>query len=160
MIRRFRRFPLRCNETYPEEVKQALDSFPPGIAGGPGKRDHLGSDFKPYASREYEKQMFTKAQYERSNWIFSGRVENSLIYDPKELEELPKDVPEICLVGKSNVGKSSLMYAFVLEFPLPHCLVIRCWVVIRILLTSRKLLVELSQLTCLKYALVKFIAHF
>jgi hypothetical protein len=110
MIRRLRRFPIRCNESLPEEVKEVLDTFPSTFAGGPGKREHLGSDFKPYASRDYEKQVFTKSQYERSNWIFSGRVENTQIFDPKDLETLPKEFPEICLVGKSNVGKSSLMY--------------------------------------------------
>lgn len=72
---------------------------------------HEGSAFKPFATREVEKQQFSSSNLDRCNKIFSGQgVENRQIFDVKELETLNQDVPEICLVGKSNVGKSSLMY--------------------------------------------------
>jgi GTP-binding protein len=69
-----------------------------------------GSAYKPFVTKEYEKQHFSPGNIERSNKIFLGPgIESRQIFDPKELETLTQDVPEICLVGKSNVGKSSLI---------------------------------------------------
>lgn len=92
-----RRLPMRCVETGvgPEELNEIS----------------RGTFFKPFATKEVEKQQFSPGNLERSNKIFSGHgVESRQIFEIKELETLAQDIPEICLVGKSNVGKSSLMY--------------------------------------------------
>jgi hypothetical protein len=109
MFRRLVKLPTRCNVNQnqtgiPEDIGEALE-----IAS---KEQIEGIGFKPFATKEVEKQAFSSGQFDRSNWIFSGKVENKQIFDPKELESLGEDIPEICLVGKSNVGKSSLMYYF------------------------------------------------
>jgi len=78
--------------------------------------------FKPFATREVEKQVFTPGQYDRANWLFAGEVVTRQVFEPTEVmptrpvrparqvtKEVEGELPEVCLVGKSNVGKSSLI---------------------------------------------------
>jgi len=94
------RLPLRCTESkitkqpIPEDVKEIFS----------------GSAFQPFYTKEVHKQQFSPGNMDRCNRIFLGSgIESRQIFDVKELATLTQDVPEICLVGKSNVGKSSLI---------------------------------------------------
>jgi len=93
-----RRFPLRCVETKITTNQSIPDEIFPGSA------------FKPFVTKEVEKQLFNPGIIDRCNKIFKGPgSESRQIFDIKELESVPEEIPEICLVGKSNVGKSSLI---------------------------------------------------
>jgi len=94
-----RRLPMRCVDTKltDQSISEASEIF-------------SGSAFKPFCTKAFDKQQFSAGNVDRCNKIFLGPgIESRQLFDVKELETLEQDVPEICLVGKSNVGKSSLI---------------------------------------------------
>eukprot|EP01128_Nolandella_sp_AFSM9_P009734 TRINITY_DN6387_c0_g1_i1.p1 TRINITY_DN6387_c0_g1~~TRINITY_DN6387_c0_g1_i1.p1 ORF type:complete len:303 (-),score=72.64 TRINITY_DN6387_c0_g1_i1:53-961(-) len=62
-------------------------------------------------SREFDRLEVSKLQRKVSKWLFSGPVDWAMAATFEEIMELGSVKPEICFLGRSNVGKSSLINA-------------------------------------------------
>eukprot|EP01127_Copromyxa_protea_P004862 TRINITY_DN14689_c0_g1_i1.p1 TRINITY_DN14689_c0_g1~~TRINITY_DN14689_c0_g1_i1.p1 ORF type:complete len:253 (-),score=48.18 TRINITY_DN14689_c0_g1_i1:59-817(-) len=64
--------------------------------------------------KDHIKHQFTEGQVAKARWFFSGSIKLTQYFSGKDLANATK-LPEVCMVGRSNVGKSSLINSLLKE---------------------------------------------
>eukprot|EP01124_Arcella_intermedia_P011269 TRINITY_DN17684_c0_g1_i1.p1 TRINITY_DN17684_c0_g1~~TRINITY_DN17684_c0_g1_i1.p1 ORF type:complete len:284 (+),score=53.93 TRINITY_DN17684_c0_g1_i1:24-854(+) len=93
----------------PRRALHAPRTLPPR---GPGQEPESedGEEFAHLRKKVADfKVTMSPAFLAKARHLFAGDVQWRYLEDPKAIEGEPTDYPEICFVGRSNVGKSSLV---------------------------------------------------